>query len=92
LGYNGYGLKLSRVGAARQKESLRRWIETILDAQKEDGHWISPPPEIDSDISDLHTTILAVGALIQYDKMRSFFRFPERARESIDASTNNKFR
>jgi len=45
-----------------------RWMETILDAQKEDGHWTSPPPEINVYISDLHTTILAVWALIQYDR------------------------
>ena len=45
----------------------RRWIEIILDAQKEDGHWAPPPPKINAYISDLHTTILAVWALIQYD-------------------------
>ena len=56
------------------------WIETILDAQNEDGYWTSPPPEIDAYISDLHTTILAIWALIQYDARKNFFIFPERAR------------
>ena len=45
----------------------KRWIEIILNAQKEDGHWAPPPPKINVYISDLHTTILAVWALIQYD-------------------------
>lgn len=66
--YAGYGEKIER-----------RWIKTILDAQKEDGRWISPQPEIDAYISELHTTILAIWALIQYEEIRSFFRFPERA-------------
>ena len=51
--YAGYGEKIES-----------EWIETILDAQEEDGHWISPAPKIDAYISDLHTTILAVWTLI----------------------------
>lgn len=53
--------------AGYRKKIERKWIETILDVQKEDGHWTSPPPKINAYISDLHTTILAVWALIQYD-------------------------
>ena len=53
--------------AGYREKIERRWIEIILDAQKEDGHWTPPPPKINAYISDLHTTILAVWVLIQYD-------------------------
>ena len=53
--------------AGYREKIERRWIKTILDAQKVDGHWTPPSPEINAYISDLHTTILAVWALIQYD-------------------------
>ena len=65
-------------GYAEKIES--EWIETILDAQKEDGHWTSPAPKIDAYISDLHTTILAVWALIQYDRRKDIIKFFYRAR------------
>lgn len=55
------------IGYARYREKIeRRWIGIILDAQKEDGHWTPPPPKINAYISDLHTTILAIWALIQF--------------------------
>jgi len=65
--------------AGYREKIERRWIETILDAQKEDGHWIPPPPEINAYISDLHTTILAVWALIQYDKKGILVKLLEQA-------------
>ncbi len=35
--------------------------------EDEDGSWKAPPPEINAQITDLHTTILAVWALVQHD-------------------------
>ena len=65
-----------------------RWIKTILDAQKEDGSWRSPPPEINAQITDLHTTILAVWALAQHDGGESDRRITQQY-IFLDSKSNN---
>lgn len=52
----------------RRPQALSAWIARILDHQEKDGRWETPPHPYPTRIEDLHTTLLCLWALDQYQE------------------------